>query len=43
MSSGQRAKPTYLCLMITGESSNMLIWPLHVPLYNFSVIRITNI
>ena len=29
--------------MIIVESSNVLICPLHAPLYNFSVIRITNI
>jgi len=30
------------CLMIIGESSNVLIWPLHAPNWNFIVIRITN-
>jgi len=31
------------CLMIVVESSNVLIWPLHAPICNFSVIRIINI
>jgi len=30
-------------LKIEGESSNVLIWPLHAPICNFSVIRITDI
>jgi len=25
------------------ESSNMLVWPLHAPICNFSFIRITNV
>jgi len=29
-------------LLITVESSNVLIWPLHAPICNFGVIRITN-
>jgi len=29
--------------MIIVESSNVLIWPLHAPICNLSVIRITNI
>jgi len=31
------------CPMIIVESSNVLIWPLHAPFCNFSVIRIANI
>jgi len=30
-------------LMVIVESSNVLIWPLHAPVCNFSVVRITNI
>jgi len=43
MSGGQLAKPAYLRLMVTVESSNVLFYPLYAPLYNFSVIRIANI
>ena len=31
------------CLMIIVENSNVRIWPLHAPLYNFSIIRITTV
>jgi len=31
------------CLMLIVENSNVLIWPLHGPICNFRVIRITNI
>jgi len=37
------SKTRISCCMIIVKSSNVLIWPLHALICNFSVIRITNI
>jgi len=36
---GQRIKPAFSRLMIIGESSDVLIWPVHATLHKFGVIR----